>query len=294
MWEYVDERLQYYTDGEVKLEIFPFGILFSVAEEFDACATGALDMVAMDAEAAAAGGLPDYLINHLPFFFGETAADAFDHDSRFLEHPDGGSKLLAQLESMNIEGLAIIQGTGASLIAGDDEVTSLYDMAGSTARSEGGISSLILKYVDIDEVVVSWWDMPMAFQTGMIDLAITTPEQAFKTKLWETADYGFYYSPIRANKVICMNLELWNGLSPELQDIFISKIVPDAIDWYKKNSAEGTERYLQQLENEGMIIRYQTNEERVELRDGILEMPKTKFYLGQIDPEMLQLANRLR
>ena len=167
-------------------------------------------------------------------------------------------------------------------------------MADSKARSVGGVGSLLFKFVGIDEVSVSAGEMGIAFQTGMIDFGTIGPDQAYASKYWEIADHGFYYVPVTSHRIISMNLELWESLSSELQDIIMNRVIPEANDWHRINSGERAEWYLQEIIKEGMIVHQQTDEERVALRDGILAMPEARPYVNQIDPDMIQLVNSLR
>ena len=296
MWEYVDERLQYYTDGEVKLEIFPFGILFSVAEEFDACATGALDMVAMDAEAAAAGGLPDYLINHLPFFFGETAADAFDHDSRFLEHPDGGLQMLAQLDDYGIHGIGYLPSITATGIINNrgTELTSYYQSAGFKSMSAGGMSDLIVEEVGWVPVELDTAETPIAFEQGLIDAYPIAMESLVAYGYYEWIDSGIFSYPVATHSPLVLSLSTWNKLSPELQGIIENKLFPEVYDYTIENSPKEEAEAMQILEDAGFTIYWISHEERIQHRDGMLKLMDDKGYSLLFDLELVKLGDYLR
>jgi len=89
IWEKLDETLQYYTDGRVKLEIYPFSSLYTGLEQFTAVSTKAIDIAGLSDYVPQLWGYTDWQIGYVPFFFGETMLDAYEHDRRFQEHPDG-------------------------------------------------------------------------------------------------------------------------------------------------------------------------------------------------------------
>jgi len=295
MIEYMDERLQYHTDGKAKLEIFPLGSLYTFYEEFDACATGAIDMVSMSDMSPVIAGLMDFMIGYLGFFWGETRELTAEHDKRFQEHPEGGGKLAAQLEGRGIKLLGVPQRAGVTTnITKTKEMTSQYDQDGMKIRSVGGMADLLVDAVGAIGVTLDTAEVNIAFEQGMIEVIATNPDSILSQKLYESAKYGLSSSPVAAHAFITMNLKVWNKLSPELQDIWTDKVMPEVMEWARANSLPEALDALEKLEELGMGLHWMSPEERIELRDLMFREALSQGYLKYMDQDIIKLADQLR
>jgi len=293
MWEYTDERLQYYTDGQVKLEIFPAGSLYRSLEQWDALATGSVDIIGISDWEPPMQGMMDWILASLPFFWGEAMDDTLDHDMRFWEHPEGGQRMLVQLEESGIKSIGWIP--GSSLIMGltrDIELESYHDMEGLRAM---GLPDLFVQAVGAKSPFGEPGETVIAFPDPFCDLFFMSPDSILSQKLYESARYGLVLDPVSVHTIVSMNLDLWNSLSPELQQLFTTNIIPEVQEWMLKNALPHDEWCIDELvATHGMVINRITREERLDLRDMAFELAKQKGYLAQIDPDLLILADRLR
>jgi len=295
MFEYMDERLKYYTDGQVKLEIFPLASLYGYFEEWDACVTGALDMFAMGDAQAVLVGLPDFMIAYLGFFWGETPEEAHDHDKRFQEHPEGGKKMMAQIEKRGLQNLGMVVSSGINLlIAKNEELPSLMGHDGMKVRTVGGFSDLLVDALNLTGVVLDAGEVNIAFEQGLIDLISTSAESVLACRQYEIAKYGCLSDPVAAHSWIVTNVKLWNSLSSELQDIIMNKVMPEVQAWREENSVAEAERCAQELRNQGMIIHTISLEERAYLRQWMYDEGMRQGYFKLMDQQLIELADHLR
>ena len=135
----------------------------------------------------------------------------------------------------------------------------------------------------------------IAFQQGLVDVIFTSPDIVLNQKLYESGKYGLMSDPVAPHRILAMNLDRWNSLSPELQDIWMDKILPESIDWVLENAMPYYDECMQKLIDEhGMTIHYMSAEERIAFRNGAFEMAKEKGYYDLVDEEFLRLADHLR
>ncbi len=296
MWEFIGERFDYYTDGEVKLEVFPMGSLYRGPEEVDAVSTGALDMLMMSDGYFVLGGLSDFMVGFLAFFWGETREDSRAHDVRFLEHPDGGVQMMEQLGDIGIKGIGYLVGEGFSMVINNKgvELKTYYESAGWKSMSIGGMSDMIVEEVGWTPVELDTAESQIAFEQGLIDSLTSSPSAVLSYGYNEWIHSGLMSSPIASHTTWILSLQTWNKLSPELQDIIQNKIYPELYDYYWDNSPKRQRDDMVILENQGFKITWIGLEERIQHRDGMMALAESKGYMLLFNPELIKLADTLR
>jgi TRAP-type C4-dicarboxylate transport system substrate-binding protein len=91
-----------------------------------------------------------------------------------------------------------------------------------------------------------------------------------------------------------MNMDLWNSLEPELQDILQNKILPEMATWWAIEQPAAVEKAMADLEEEGFNLRYIDPDERREFRNLTWNTAKESGLLDELDVEFLKLADALR
>jgi len=296
MFEKMDELLQQYTDGQVKLEIFPASSLYPTDAEYQAVTTGGIDMIAGADGTFSKEGLLDWMIAYMPCFYGAEGEDSRGHDRRVTEHPDAGGYLLAQLEPRGLKGFAIMPNLHMLLrINNKKEVFAYSDMQGWKINSSVGIANLMVETIGGVGVDISGQELLVAYEQGIIDCVTMSPDGIYAYGLGETNKYGLIYWAVVSHMVPTMNLDVWNSLSPELQDIFTNKVIPEVVDWAWEYVPQAEWDAIDKLREEnGMIIHEQPAEERLRFQEELIAKDDTLYYLGMINPDFLRLVDALR
>jgi len=293
-WQYIDERLRYYTDGKVKLEIFPMYSLYTAFEEWDAVVTGACDIAGIADYQIQMAGFLDFQIPWLNFFWGATRDETMEHDRRFWEHPEGGGTLLSQVEPRGMKLVAAFPSDPQQVIIADFEMKSVFDIKDRKIPSVGGMSGLVLDHAGAKHMPLDVSEWALALQQHLVDCISLGAEAVRTYNLYEVAGYVFLFDPIAVHTYWAMNLELWDSLSPELQDIILNKVVPEVTDWIWEKIPENNQANLDYLEEVGVTYYYMPQDERIAARDAIWEMTKEKGILSQMDEDLVRLADCLR
>ena len=293
-WLLADELLRKYTNDKVKLEIYPAASLYSSFELWDALSTGALDIASLGDFQPQMAGYLDFQIGYIPFFWGDTVEEAWEHDKRFWEHPDGGTTLFAEVEDAGVKILGAFT-TGVLQVGMNNfGMDSQYDMKGKKAPSVGGLTGLNTAFVGAQQVVIDPAEFAIAFQQGLVDLVFRGPDSILALKLYDVAKDGFVISSLISHNFWAMNLDLWDDLEPELQDIIQNKVIPDLKAWAEETFRADENNALQELENLGVNITWETDQERLEIRDATWDMAWDKGFLDDMDVDLIKLADRLR
>ena len=108
------------------------------------------------------------------------------------------------------------------------EISSLDDLAGKKVRGSGRMTTLFLEALGAEGVNVSFSEVPGALQKGVVDCAITGAGSGYSAGWWEVSTHllpiplGGWDSVVTA-----MNLDKWNSLSPEMQELISTQVATE-------------------------------------------------------------------
>ncbi|MFC1963025.1 TRAP transporter substrate-binding protein DctP [Chloroflexota bacterium] len=281
------ELTEEYTDGLVQIEIFPMGTLVADYLLFDAVSTGIADM-GLPSDWVLQPVLPDWYIQWFIWWW-----DSMDHIEAFFQHPDGGQKMLKELEVYNMKGLFIVPNTTLTMVLSKgEEVTSFYDLQGMRIRSVAGIPGVPYDYVGASSMQIAYTEMITAYEQGVVDAIGTDADSAIVSGHDKISDSAFIFPymliPMRT---LLVNMDKWNKVSADLQAIIEDRVVPELVEWAYPALIANEEAAAAAMEA-SIPTAYQTKAEKDELRDAI--WPLTEQYWSQIDPDLIDLVNALR
>ncbi len=106
------------------------------------------------------------------------------------------------------------------------EIAGLDDLAGLKVRASGRMTAKLLEALGAEGVNVSFAEVPGALQNGVVDCAVTGAGSGYSAGWWEVSTHLLPlplggWDPV----VTAMNLDRWNGLAPEMQELIRSEIV---------------------------------------------------------------------
>ena len=292
--EYLDERLRYYTDGKVKLQIYPGGSLYGAYEMYDALATGALDMAFMSDYQFMMNGFTGFEMFWLNCWWGETMEEAGEHNNRFWAHPDGGRKLFAEVGEGGVKMLTNLPSSNEQWLINDFEMKSLWDMKGKKIAGAPGLGGLFVKRTEGIVAIIDPVEFTIAFSQGLVDIYPSGAETVMSMKLHEIACCSFVVDVLNVVTFISMNMDLWDSLEPELQDIIENKVAPDVVAWSEVEDPLSRAKSEQEVEDIGHTVYYVSQEERLDFRQGCWDLAQESGLLDQIDQDLLKVADRLR
>lgn len=106
------------------------------------------------------------------------------------------------------------------------EIATLADMEGLKVRASGRMTAKLLEALGAEGVNVSFSEVPGALQNGVVDCAVTGAGSGYSAGWWEVSTHllpiplGGWDSVVTA-----MNMDKWNGLSPETQALVQEQII---------------------------------------------------------------------
>ncbi len=104
-------------------------------------------------------------------------------------------------------------------------ITSLGDLAGKKVRASGRMTAKFLEALGAEGINVSFAEVPGALQKGVVDCAVTGAGSGYSAGWWEVSTH---LMPIALGGwdpvVTAMNMDKWNSLTPDLQDLITTQI----------------------------------------------------------------------
>lgn len=108
------------------------------------------------------------------------------------------------------------------------EVSNLDGLKGLKVRASGRMTAKFLEALGAEGVNVSFAEVPGALQKGVVDCAVTGAGSGYSAGWWEVSTH-LLAIPLGGwdSVVTAMNMDRWNSLSPETQELIQGQIKAD-------------------------------------------------------------------
>ncbi|ABD08025.1 TRAP dicarboxylate transporter DctP subunit [Rhodopseudomonas palustris HaA2] len=205
------ELAEKYTNGKVKVEVYPNSQLFGDAKEMEAVALGDVQFIAPSLSKFDKF-TKQIQVFDLPFLFNDIAAvDRFQAGKQ-------GQALLRSMESKNFLGLAYWH-NGMKQISANRPLLKPEDAKGLKFRIQASdILAAQFQGLNATPQKLAFSEVYQALQVGTVDGQENTWSNIFSQKFYEVqkditeSDHGVI------DYMVVVNAKWWNGLSKDLQD----------------------------------------------------------------------------
>jgi TRAP-type transport system periplasmic protein len=203
------EQLAEKSGGAIEIvEHFGGALGYKSLDQFDAVGDGAIPLA--DTYVGPLGGIdPMFLLPSLPFL-AKTAAEA-----RMLY--DIAKPYYDEIFAANNQKLLYSSPWPPSGIWAKKPVASIDELAGLKIRTYDANGTITLKAAGAAPIQLSWADVVPQLSTGGIDAVLTSAESGANAKFWEHLPYFTEINYAMPLNMLHINLDTFNGLSPELQ-----------------------------------------------------------------------------
>lgn len=250
---YVEEK----SNNQLKVELFPAGVLGKEPEMVESLKMGNLE--------AYVGGPFDALTQKLnlilmPFFFDNQEA------LMRVAHSEAGEKIMADANKNNIKILAFGNGGSRQITNNVREIKNPSDLKGIKLRTPP-MKSIIecMKALGANPVSIPYADTYMALKTGVADGQENPLANIADMKFYEVQKYLTYINYQFHPEVLSMNLNFYNNLPKELQDICVEGgwVFADKLNSIR---VEMDKEYYKTIEESGVQIYIPSEAEKAEFR----------------------------
>ncbi len=205
------ELAEKYTNGRVKVEVYPNSTLYKDKEEMDALNSGSVQILAPSTAKFRPIGVPEFEAMDLPFIFnGEEGYD------KVVKGPIGAG-LLKKLEAKNITGLGYWD-NGFHMVSANKPLLLPADFQGLKIRISGSkIADLYFRKLGALPQIMAFSEVYQALQTGVVDGCENTPSNYYTQKFYEVQKDITVSNHAHLQYAVITSTRFWNGLPADIR-----------------------------------------------------------------------------
>ena len=200
-----------YTNGRVKVDVYPNSQLYKDREEVDALQAGAVQMLAPSLAKFGPLGIKEFEVFDLPFILPNKAA------LRRVTEGDLGKKLFRKLETKGIVGLAYWD-NGFKIMSANKALTMPEDFRGLKMRIQfSKVLEAQMRALGAIPQVVAFSEVYQAMQTGVVDGSENTPSNIYTQRHYEVQKFATLSNHGFLGYAVITNKKFWDGLPTDVR-----------------------------------------------------------------------------
>ena len=205
------ELAEKYTDGKVRIEVYPNSQLYKDKEEVEALQLGAVQMLAPSLAKFGPLGAKEFEVFDLPYVLKDKAALRRVTDGPF------GKALFAKLESKGIKGLAYWD-NGFKIMSANKPLKMPADFQGLKMRIQSSkVLEAQFKALGAQPQVLPFSDVYQALQTGVVDGSENTPSNMYTQKHYEVQKFATISNHGYIGYAVIVNKKFWDDLPADIR-----------------------------------------------------------------------------
>ena len=205
------ELAEKYTDGKVKIEVYPNSQLYKDKEEVEALQLGAVQMLAPSLAKFGPLGAKEFEVFDLPYVLKDKAALRRVTDGPF------GKALFAKLETKGIKGLAYWD-NGFKIMSANKPLRLPADFQGLKMRIQSSkVLEAQFKALGAQPQVLPFSDVYQALQTGVVDGSENTPSNMYTQKHYEVQKFATISNHGYIGYAVIVNKKFWDDLPADIR-----------------------------------------------------------------------------
>jgi C4-dicarboxylate-binding protein DctP len=275
------ELAEKYTDGKVKIEVYPNSSLYKDKEEIEALQLGSVQMLAPSTAKFAPLGAKEFEALDLPWLFKDEAT--YD---KAMKGPVG-KWLFQKLESKGISGLAYWD-NGFHMTSANRPLLMPADFQGLKVRISGSkITDRYFRDVGSIPQIMAFSEVYQALQTGVVDGCENTPSNYLTQRFFEVQKDITVSYHAHLQYAVIVNSKFWNGLPPDIRKP-LDKAMDEATDYTNSIAVKENEDALAEIKKSGKVtLHYLTDDQRKAWQQAM--QPTYAWARGRVGQEVLDL-----
>ena len=275
------ELAEKYTNGKVKVEVYPNSSLYKDKEEIEALQLGSVQMLAPSTAKFAPLGAKEIEALDLPWLFKDEATYA-----RAMKGPVG-KWLFKKLESKGISGLAYWD-NGFHMVSSNRPLLMPDDFQGLKIRISGSkIADQYFRDVGSIPQIMAFSEVYQALQTGVVDGCENTASNYLTQKFHEVQKHITISYHAHLQYAVIVNSKFWNGLPADIRKQ-LDRAMDEATDYTNSIAVKENEDALAEIKKSGKTTLHTlTDDQRKAWQTAMA--PTYKWAKGRVGQEVLDL-----
>ena len=205
------ELAEKYTNGKVKVEVYPNSTLYKDKEELEALQLGAVQMLAPSNSKFGPIGVKEFEVFDLPFLLPDKVA------LRRVTDGPLGKRLLKLLEPKGMVGLAYWD-NGFKEMSANKPLREPEDFRGLKFRIQSSkVLEAQMRALGAIPQIMAFSEVYQALQTGVVDGQENTPSNMYTQKMHEVQKYTTLSDHGYIGYVVVVNKKFWDGLPADVR-----------------------------------------------------------------------------
>ncbi|MGY3360749.1 C4-dicarboxylate-binding protein DctP [Bradyrhizobium sp. GM0.4] len=275
------ELAEKYTDGKVKVEIYPNSTLYKDKEEIEALQLGSVHMLAPSTAKFAPLGIKEFEALDLPWLFKD--------DQTYSNAMKGtiGKWLFDKLETKGITGLAYWD-NGFHMLSANRALMKPADFQGLKFRISGSkVADQYLRIMGSIPQIMAFSEVYQALQTGVVDGCENTASNYLTQKFYEVQKDITVSYHAHLQYAVIVNSKFWSSLPPDIR-AQLEKAINEATDYTNQIAHQENEDALAEIKKTGKTtLHYLTDADRKAWQEAM--QPTYKWAKGRVGQEVLDL-----
>ncbi|HWL21909.1 MAG TPA: TRAP transporter substrate-binding protein [Bradyrhizobium sp.] len=238
------ELAEKYTDGKVKVEVYPNSTLYKDKEELEALQLGAVQMLAPSNSKFGPIGIREFEVFDLPYILSDLKT--------LRKVTDGplGARLLKLLDSKGMTGLAYWD-NGFKEMTANKKLLQPSDYKGLKFRIQSSkVLEAQFRALGSIPQVMAFSEVYQALQTGVVDGQENTWSNIYTQKMHEVQKYATVTHHGYIGYVVVVNKKFWDGLPPDIRTA-CEKAMKEATEYGNGQSAKENDDGLEAIKKAG-------------------------------------------
>lgn len=238
------ELAEKYTNGKVKIEVYPNSSLYKDKEELEALQLGSVQMLAPSNSKFGPLGIREFEVFDLPYILPDLKTLR-----RVTEGPLG-ARLLKLLEPKGITGLACWD-NGFKQMSANKKLVAPSDYQGVKFRIQSSrVLQAQFKALGSLPQVMAFSEVYQALQTGVVDGQENTWSNIYTQKMHEVQKYITETNHGYIGYVVIVDKKFWDDLPADIRDQ-LSKAMKEAINFNNAQSQKENDDALAEIKKSG-------------------------------------------
>jgi C4-dicarboxylate-binding protein DctP len=276
------ELAEKYTNGRVKIEVYPNSSLYKDKEEIEALQLGSVQMLAPSTAKFAPLGVKEFEALDLPWLFKD--------DATYSKAMKGavGQWLFKKLEAKSIIGLAYWD-NGFHMVSSNRPLTNATDFQGLKIRISGSkIADQYFRELGSIPQIMAFSEVYQALQTGVVDGCENTASNYLTQKFYEVQKDITVSYHAHLQYAVIVNSKFWNGLPPDIRKA-LEKAMDEATDYTNSIAVQENEDALAEIKKAGKTtLHYLTDDQRKAWQKAM--QPTYAWAKNRVGQEVLDLV----
>ena len=238
------ELAEKYTNGRVKVEVYPNSSLYKDKEELEALQLGSVQLLAPSMSKFGPLGVKEYDIFDLPFLMRDDA-----HARQMMASPMM-AELNKKLEAKGVSPLAYWD-NGAHDYTANKPLLLPDDFRGMKMRIQGGkVQDAVARELGAIPQILAFGELYQALQTGVVDGEDNVPSNVWTQKFYDVQKYMTISQHARLTYALITNSKFWNALPPDVREQ-LTRAVKETSEFFNTTAAKDNAEAVEKIKASG-------------------------------------------